>query len=398
MARTYINSPYVIPEIFRQIVAKVSVNLSTDGDLSIPQVSYKFGTWIEVMDQLIADDKDPNIKAIKYPLIVLLQPYEATYQNARVAAFRGDIVIVTNTEPTMKIARRYTEKFEPILFPIYAELHRVIADSRFFLGYNTAFPHKMVELPHMGSASNDGNTAYRLPDFLDGVMLQGVELKINTPLCMATCLPKHAIEVLSVIKTVASSGIGTDTLSVTATAENSDITATYTWSIENQDGSGVQSLGSFNMAGTNTANLDTLNIADGLHVVTITASNGAQAQIEVGVNVGYEEGETIPATPVITVLSYVNESEAFDYSIGCGLTPVNTYAYGPLVGTNEASMLRITQVENGVQVYDEVLDEPELGHELDRALIYPTTEVETIVNTAYESTLRQKIKITLKPN
>lgn len=396
MARTYLHTPHVVPEIFRQLVLKVSGNLSTDPDLSIAQVSYKFGSWIEVMDQLIKDNEDPTKRDIKYPLIVLLQQNRELYSDTAPDRFRGDILICTSTVKTMPIAERYTTNFEPILNPIFAELRQVIADSRFFLGYNYNFPFVKVELPHMGTASSNGATAYKLPDFLDGILMQDVDLKLNRLACNAACLAKYEIDVLSAIKTVSSAGLGTDTLSVTATAQNSNNAATYTWSIERQDGAQFNDLGSFNIGGANTLDLNTVSIQEGVYIVTITANNGAQAQIEVGVNVGYDEGETVPAQPVITVLGYVSESEALVYSIPCGLNPDMTYSYYPLVGSDETVMTRIEQYENGQQVYEEVLEEPELGNSLERSLIFPTTTIDTWVATNYGSNLKQTIIFTLK--
>ena len=396
MARTYTHTPYVIPEIFRQIVAKVSANLAGDSDLDIDQVSFKFGTWIEVMDQLIADDKDPAASQIKYPLVVLLQQYTEQYQSETLDDFRGDILIVCRTEPTMKISRRYAQKFEPILNPIYAELKAVIANSRFFLGYNTRFSHMKVELPHMGAASNDGNTAYRLPDFLDGILMQDVQLRINQTACNAACVPAHAIDVLSYISDVTATGIGGTSISVTATPQVTG--QTYTWKITSQNGEQVYNLGTFNIAGANTANLAALGIIFGVYVVTITGSGGAQAQIEVGVNIASIGSEIVPAMPNVDTLTYVTESEAFDYTLGCGLAPVDNYTHSPLIGSNETTMERIVTVENGITKNDETLQEPELGYTLDSELIWKTTTVETYVTTTLGTTLKQILIITLKQN
>lgn len=396
MARTYLHTPHVVPEIFRQLVLKVSGNLSTDPDLSIAHVSYKFGSWIEVMDQLIKDNEDPTKRDIKYPLVVLLQQNRELYSDTAPDRFRGDILICTSTVKTMPIAERYTTNFEPILNPIFAELRQVIADSRFFLGYNYNFPFVKVELPHMGAASNNGSTAYKLPDFLDGILMQDVDLKLNRLACNTACLTKYAIDVLSVIKVLKPMKINDHTVWVFATVENSDNAATYSWKIESQNGSESYPLGAFSLINQNLADLEALGIQEGIYIITVTASNGAEAQIELGVNVGYGEGEIIPIMPIITSMTFVDQGEQLEYSISCGLNPSMTYKYSPLIGSNQTVMKRIEQYENGQLVYEEVLEEPELGNSLERSLIFPTTTIDTWVATNYGSNLKQTIIFTLK--
>ena len=69
MPRTYDNEPYLIPNIFREIVGTVSDNLSTDTDLSIDQVSFKHGSWLKIQAQLLEEAKSEAHKSIRFPLI-----------------------------------------------------------------------------------------------------------------------------------------------------------------------------------------------------------------------------------------------------------------------------------------------------------------------------------------
>jgi hypothetical protein len=75
MARTYQYEPIVLSDVMKSIISEVSTNLSTDIDLGIPQVTFKYGSWTDIQNELIADTSDPAKKNIKYPLVCLLGDY-----------------------------------------------------------------------------------------------------------------------------------------------------------------------------------------------------------------------------------------------------------------------------------------------------------------------------------
>jgi hypothetical protein len=311
MARTYIHTPYIKPYVFQDIVAKVSQALSTDDDLpNIPRVSYKYGSWLEILDQLSIDSNSPTHKSVKYPLVCLIYDIQENYIDAVTDSIRVDILICTNTTPTMKLANRYSTNFESILNPIYAELKSQIARSRSFLGYNQKFRHTKIDKPHLGQQSAEGPTAYKLPDFLDGILLQGIELRVNQSQCVQ-CVPKYLIDSLDLI-TFASTD---DTLNKVFEL---DFTATIPTNTHTLYLDGVEQLGyTINMP----YGLSYGALSDGLHRVVCQSDTGAQC----------EALFTTLSGSTTQVLNSV--SIDLTYDLPCGQTPINTFDYEGSINT-----------------------------------------------------------------
>jgi len=183
MAATYTISPISIPSIFEAIVSTVSDNLAS---VTIPQVSFRHGTWIDILDELTVDSNSPDndVKNKKYPLVCLIHQFDEKPFDAQSEDAEFTLIIVTRSTATMRTDARYTDNFIPILYPIYAELKQVISDSRYFLGYNQAFSHTKRDLTHAGQESANGNVAYKLPDVLDGLLMANIKLRVNLdPIC-----------------------------------------------------------------------------------------------------------------------------------------------------------------------------------------------------------------------
>jgi len=311
MARTYIHTPYVIPYIFADVVARVSTALSTDVDLpNIPRVSYKYGSWLEILDQLVKDSNAPNFKSIKYPLVCLIYDINESYLDQSTDSIRVDLLIVTDSTATMKLADRYSSKFETILNPIYAELKSQIVRSRYFMGYNQKFRHTKIDKPHLGQQSAEGPVAYKLPDFVDAILMQGVELKVNQSQCVQ-CVPQYLFETLDSIVFTSTNDEGNSVLESTFTATLPD--NTYTLSLD-----GVEQLGyTINMP----YGLAYNGLSDGLHRLVCQSDTGSQCEVLF-----------TTASGVITALV---DSVAIDltYDLPCGQTPTNTFDYEGSINT-----------------------------------------------------------------
>lgn len=216
MAQTYTISPVSIPSIFEAIVSEVSTNLAS---ATIPQVSFRHGTWVDILDELTIDSNSPDddVKNNKYPLVCLIHQFDENPFDSQSEDAEFTLIIVTRSTATMRTDERYTANFIPILYPIYAELKQVIFDSMYFLGYNQAFSHTKRDLTHAGQESANGNTAYKLPDVLDGLLMSNIKLKVNldpicapaTPnLCLLTpCQYGREIEYVNVIENVTITGL-----------------------------------------------------------------------------------------------------------------------------------------------------------------------------------------------
>lgn len=171
-----------IIDILRDDVALVSAALMpqfNDLNRGIQQISYLHGPIKEINNKLTAATKDPSQKVLKYPLVILFQPFEEgrgtdngvdTTDNIR-------IIIVTETLPEIFTEERYAVNFVPILRPIYDELLNQLAlDERVMAANVSLIQHTKVEWPFW----DDGNDKNPFNDRLDIIEIKGLKLKIYT--------------------------------------------------------------------------------------------------------------------------------------------------------------------------------------------------------------------------
>lgn len=221
MGKTYKHIPIAIPDIFRPLVQKVSDNLASEGTLDISQVTFMHGTWVDICTELQAWSKSPTKKLIKFPLVCLLYKADEKFVDSYSPEINVDILICTDTQKTYTNDQRYELIIKPIIYPIYAELKAVIGTSKYFTGYNKHFEHTKIDLPHAGQESAEGNTAYNLPDVIDGVMMKEVRLKVaqskcpyvQPNLCLLTPCP-YGLDwyFYTIFKNTTFSGLGTSLL------------------------------------------------------------------------------------------------------------------------------------------------------------------------------------------
>ena len=173
---TYTQFPIAIPKLIENIVSEVSLNLGFN-------ITYKHGSWIHLMNQINDDKKTPSKKNIVYPLIMLIHEFDEKRNNGVLTADL-DIVIATTSNPNDYYNVRYTKNYLPILYPIYAEFMHVVANSTSFLGNSErGFNHTKIDALNMGVNETNGNVAYKLPDYLDGLIIKKLELTINETNC-----------------------------------------------------------------------------------------------------------------------------------------------------------------------------------------------------------------------
>lgn len=370
--RTYTNTPYVIPYVFADIVAKVSTALSTDADLpNIPYVKYKYGSWQEILDQLSIDSNSPSFKSVKYPLVCLIYDIQENYVDSVNDNIRVDILICTNTTPTMKLANRYSKNFETILNPIYAELKSQIVRSRYFMGYNQKFRHTKIDKPHLGQQSAEGPKAYKLPDFIDGILLQGVELRVNQSQCVQ-CVPKYLIDSLDKITFTSTNDIVNSVLESTFTASVTD--NTYTLTLD-----GVEQLGyTINFP----YGLSYNGLSDGLHRLVCQSDTGAQC-----------EAIFTTASGVITALV---DSVAIDltYDLPCGQNPINTFDYEGGINTT-GFVIQSQSLNDGTS---QVVNNANATINVDGTITALQTTYTWYLRTSDDQIITQKTILTIKNN
>lgn len=373
MARTYTYDPYNVPNVFKALVSKVSANLSSDEDLpSIPYVKYKFGTWLEILDQLIADSKSPETKNSRYPLVCLIQRFPEVYEYLNVDSIKVDIVIVNLAGKTDKLSHRYDNNFANVLYPIYAELKQVIADSHYFMGSNVAFSHTKYDIPHMGIESSEGEQGYRLPDAMDGILMKDVALKLNIDSC-SRCTLDYQLDYVDSFELEVTLEVG-NILQILASNEN---TATYKLYLD-----GTEQLGY--LIG-NPYGISLTGLADGQHILKVTSSTGSQVEAEF-------------TTLNDALVSNVSDYEfAYDLDIPCGISPIATASIAGTI-TAENMIFESHQVYiDETQVFTEELAEDSLPYEYDLSLIDTSShKIRHFIKTANGNTLTQIFYIKLK--
>jgi len=333
MARTYKHEAVLVPLVFESIVSEVSANLASDTDLSINQVSFKYGTWNDIKNDLIGDDKNPDKKLIKYPLVCLIKPNDENYvwENGK---FKGDLLILTKTESTELIKNKYVGGNYPnILNPIFMELKQVMIDGNYFSGYLDLVSFPKRDLNHLSDKSeSDG---YVLPDVLDGIVIELPELKLARKMCSTNpCVQLYTLSQYACINSVEMSGSSVGaTATISFTAQGDPLT---TYSIICEDAT------IFIDARPNTAytiDFDRLGKTATSQLI-ISGSDGTFVNIPIVI----EGGRFVSYGFNITLDISVNTS--------CGgYMPINMNSYAEILGVNQ-NVINLVEVNmNGDIVY-----------------------------------------------
>lgn len=287
MAHTYSNLQPSLSSILSGVVADVSTALLSEIGVS---VKYKHNSFTALMNELIEDSNSTTRKNDKYPLIALIQPYRAELGSDSASPnVTFDLVIVTNTTPTKTADDREEESYNTYLRPIYAELISQLSSNQ-FVSYRGMMPkHRYMDIYHLGDERGNKN-GYTFPDFVDAILIEGMELKIypeNTCIngLALDCTPIHEIEVYHSITGVtlgATMGIIAMDITMTDVALVEDIASEVSYSINMGDG----------VITNDVIELDVLyrrvvsQVPDGVYIGTIRSSLGATYQFEYEVREG----------------------------------------------------------------------------------------------------------------
>lgn len=287
MAHTYSNLQPSLSSILSGVVADVSTALLSEIGVS---VKYKHNSFTALMDELIEDSNSTTRKNDKYPLIALIQPYRAELGSDSASPnVTFDLVIVTNTTPTKTADDREEESYNTYLRPIYAELISQLSSNQ-FVSYRGMMPkHRYMDIYHLGDERGNKN-GYTFPDFVDAILIEGMELKIYPQdTCVSglslACTPIHEIEVYHSITGVtlgATMGIIAMDITMTDVALVEDIASEVSYSINMGDG----------VITNDVIELDVLyrrvvsQVPDGVYIGTIRSSLGATYQFEYEVREG----------------------------------------------------------------------------------------------------------------
>lgn len=165
-----------VNRIFADIVKTVS-------DRYGGNVSYLFGDWEYISNQLVVWGKSPATAPLKFPIICLYSPYTEE-RTSFLSHVNLEFIIMVNTEKGYTNEDRELVSFERVLRPIYRIFIDVIRhDKRFVSDYRGVVPHLYTENYRYGRVGVVGPDGSPFRDFIDAIEIKNLELTIKKMEC-----------------------------------------------------------------------------------------------------------------------------------------------------------------------------------------------------------------------
>lgn len=165
-----------VNRIFAEIVGRVSEKWGKN-------VSYLFGDWSYISNQLTVWGKSPNTSPLKFPIICLYSPFteERDAEDARVSL---EFIIMVNTEKNYSNEDRESISFDKVLRPIYRLfMDEIRGDRRFASDYRGVVPHQYTENYRYGRVGVLGPDGKPFRDFIDAIEIKNLDLTIKNVKC-----------------------------------------------------------------------------------------------------------------------------------------------------------------------------------------------------------------------
>lgn len=140
----------------------------------INAITFIYGSSNELVETLVQMDKSPSLKYNIWPAFLLFLDVstETTTAASRYPETTLQMAIVMPTNPNYKAAERYEHVFEPILYPLWREFIKQLADSGCFADYESTIRYTKYDRPYWG---RKGNT---LNEVVDAIELKDLTLKV----------------------------------------------------------------------------------------------------------------------------------------------------------------------------------------------------------------------------
>ena len=140
----------------------------------INAITFIYGSSNELVETLVQMDKSPSLKYNIWPAFLLFLDVstETTTAASRYPETTLQMAIVMPTDPNYKAAERYEHVFEPILYPLWREFIKQLADSGCFADYEATIRYTKYDRPYWG---RKGNT---LNEVVDAIELKDLTLKV----------------------------------------------------------------------------------------------------------------------------------------------------------------------------------------------------------------------------
>jgi len=205
MAHSYINLPPSLSAMLSDVVSNVNDAIQDEINLT---VNYKHNSFTALMNEIANDSKSPSLKNFRYPLICLIQPFNADASGKRIGVdVKCDVIIMTLTDATMSADDRETINYNAILRPIYAEFLQQLYAYPYIMFSGNQPKHSHMDIYHMGSNTGTKN-GYIFPDKVDAIVIENLELHLEPQPCLvnsvyplATLVYKNNVSGLRVVGT-----------------------------------------------------------------------------------------------------------------------------------------------------------------------------------------------------
>lgn len=182
--------PMPIVDMFAEVVEATKNSILTtlqDADPNIETINYMYGHPVEIMQTLADMERDTEYRAKKFPVIILFQDFNENRGNnaGNYATVSLNIAIAFSTQPSLISSERYTQVFKPILYQLYHEFMKQVAN---YDGFNisrtvTKLEHTKIDRVFWGKNGLYGNDGNKFADYLDAIEIQNLNLTIKNKIC-----------------------------------------------------------------------------------------------------------------------------------------------------------------------------------------------------------------------
>lgn len=193
MAHTYDHLPVNVPALFKDIADKTfaavmpEINTATGGDMTgcfIP------GSITHIVTRLQEMSADPTVTDQRFPLIGFVHDFKTSYkQNSTIPEVTVRLFIANLTAPDRRTEDRMTVNFIPILYPLFAELEsQIMASNSFMKDYGKQLEMDVYDRMHWGKEGIYGPEKYEFNEYIDGIEILNLRLRLNPPNCISAGL------------------------------------------------------------------------------------------------------------------------------------------------------------------------------------------------------------------
>jgi len=166
-----------VVDIIGDVVTAMSAKMLITPIADYTSVNYLYGT-LEEMGGILAEwTKKPTVNKEQFPLICLVQPFEEDIKNKGYEVeVPLNVLILTDSKQEYKAADRYTYSFKPILYPLWDLFISRLRNSKEISPEISEY--KKTDHIDWGKLTPDGKPVTPFSDFLDGIELKNLTVKI----------------------------------------------------------------------------------------------------------------------------------------------------------------------------------------------------------------------------